>query len=155
IGWDDLLDALTFARGGTWESFVSITTQIDDSPWFPAEAARSLSALAHIDLQIDENQFRPRAWSIAPPVLAFVDSELVFLCGSRPRRLLTRLGEDADAIGGKVEVTTAHNGPSLVRLHGLALEDVTSLAASVESALGMSIRVIASPAERVLSVLPT
>ena len=57
--FDLLIDALTWLGGGSWDSFARLASQIDDSPWFPMEAARDLSALGHLDIELDPVTLSP------------------------------------------------------------------------------------------------
>src|ERR1051325_11387195 len=128
IGWDDLVDSLSYARSGTWQSFVGLATQLDDSPWFSVEAARLLSALGHLDIALEERTMRPETWSMSPTTLAVLDSGDAVLCGARSRRLLARLQDDANSIGGAVEVKSTTFGPSVIRIRGLDRDGMASVA---------------------------
>ena len=83
-----VLDALSYARAGSWRSLRAVTAPIDDAPWFSHEMARRLEALGHIQLEIDVRSLAPRRWCIAPPTVVAPESGPCFLAGRRSARLV-------------------------------------------------------------------
>jgi hypothetical protein len=153
--WDDLLDALTFALGGTWESFASIAGQLDDTPWFPLEAARTLSALGHIDLEFDKATLRPRAWFLSPPALLMCSEPgEAFLCGARSRRLVTELRRSIEVAGGVCTEERNVFGPSTLRMLVPDTADLDAVATSTNASGDWSLKLVANVPERLLSALP-
>src|SRR5205823_543201 len=108
--FDTLMDALCFAREGSWGAFEKLAFQIDDSPWFALEAARLLSALGHIDLVISPKNVRPVMWSVSPPMLMRTLEGFV-LAGFRSLDLMEKLRESVESNGGSVTERDSKNAP--------------------------------------------
>lgn len=155
VGFDELLDALSYARGGSWEVFASLANQLDDSPWFAPETARLLDALGHIDISMDRHKWRPDAWAVAPTSIAVVeDGRGAVLCGARSKRLLRRLSQDIASVGGSIETWTSPAGVAIVRLCGLDSESLAIVAESVTEYVGERIVMVDRAPLRLLSILP-
>ena len=108
LGFDALFGALCFARSGTWASYERIASQVNDAPWFSIESARTLSSLAHLEVEIEPRSARPLRWAIAPPTLATLpgpEPATAVFCGWRSDELAGRLTEDVKSLGGDVEAT--------------------------------------------------
>lgn len=133
---DNLLDALTFSRRGSWLEFKRLASQIDDSPWFPIESARMLSALGHIELSLDRHTMRPSSWSISPSTLALLPNGVdAILCGARWPELLERIQEDTEAIGGSVEFANNGLGPQTIVVRHLDQQGLRLVTKSTTDAL--------------------
>src|SRR3712207_2407195 len=86
--FDLLLEAVSYLHDSAWTGFehaVDAVDAVSDSPAPSArDAVRVLSALGHVDVQLDRGTVRPVAWSVSPPtLLRLADSEWL-LCGRRP-----------------------------------------------------------------------
>jgi hypothetical protein len=155
LGFDELLDGLSYARGGSWESFAGLANQLDDSPWFALETARVLVALGHIDLSMNRDKWRPEAWAIAPTAIAIVgDGGQAVLCGARSKKLLLRLSQDIASIGGAIERETSTASVGIMKLCGLDRESLATVAESVAEHVGEPIVVVDDVPRQLLSVLP-
>ena len=148
-----LIDALTWLGGGPWDSFARLASQIDDSPWFPMEAARDLSALGHLDIELDPATLRPRSWSIAPPTLAMTSSGTAVLCGARIPSLTEAICEDARSLGAEIVDELSARGLRTIGIKGLPVDDV-HLLASVVSTDQADVGVSVQPALQILDNLP-
>jgi hypothetical protein len=147
-GLGPMFDALCYARSGSWASFGRIASQVDDAPWFALEAARTLSALAHLELEVDAQSGRPVRWSVAPPALATLPSSdkcTALLCGWRSPELIQRLREDVEALGGEMTVDLKRRIPSRVTVV-LSFEDLQQVASSVSDSLNRPLAVSDRPA---------
>ena len=114
VDYDLLLDALSSIGSGSYATFRRIVEQQDDRPWAANEAARSLVALGHIDVQLDD-LLRPRSWSVAPATLVASPTG-AFLAGWRSPELLFALGRAAHDVAGRVEWTQQVSGPTRIGL---------------------------------------
>ena len=110
-----VLDALSYARTGSWRSLRAMTGPIDDAPWFAHETARRLEALGHIQLEVDEKSLLPKRWSIAPSTIVVPDLGPCFLAGSRSARLVHAIAEISELLEGEVRVVPQPDGPNVGR----------------------------------------
>ena len=153
---DDLLDALTFAKKGSWSEFYSLAIQINDAPWFPIESARMLSALGHIDLTLEPSTLRPESWAISPPTLAFIPNDKqAIICGARCPELIQRIRDDAEAIGGNIETTRNKVGPKLIRIHNLEITGLKDVIESTGEHLGIQLGLTESAGSKLAHLLPS
>ncbi len=120
VDHDLLLDALSYSQGGTWASFVKLASQLSDSPWFARETARDLSALGHIDLELDPVSLSPIKWAIAPATITSLpDTAGAVLCGFRSEFLIETISAIASELGGRLATEDQPNGPRRISIHGL------------------------------------
>jgi hypothetical protein len=152
---DVLLEALCFAQAGSWSAFDSLASRVDDAPWFSLEVARLLSSLGHLDLKLDSRTLRPERWAVAPPTLALIPEGGAVACGYRSERMLDRLRDDVEALGGEVHIDSQAEAPRVARLNGLVEEELREIAASAAGVLGIVIHVSTDAALRLASALPT
>lgn len=129
LDYDVLLDALCWSRSGSLPALRQLVSQRDDRPWATAEAARRLSALGHLDVEIDA-QLRPRSWSVAPSALVATTGS-AYLAGWRSAELLYELGRAARAADGRVEWIEQAGGPVQVAVVGVDDDDLDAVAAMV------------------------
>ena len=153
---DDLLDALTFAKRGSWSEFYSLAIQINDAPWFPIESARMLSALGHIDLTLEPSTLRPESWAISPPTLAFIPNDnKAIICGARWPELIQRIRDDAEAIGGNIETTRNKVGPEIIRIHNLEITELKDVIESTGKHLDIQLGFTESAGSKLAHLLPS
>ena len=114
-----VLDALSYARTGSWRSLRAMTAPIDDALWFAHETARRLEALGHIQLEVDEKCLLPKRWSIAPSTIVVPELGPCFLAGSRSARLVHAIAARGDYIDRRENVILL--GPSGVGKTHIAL----------------------------------
>lgn len=156
ITFDDLLDALTFARQGSWSEYHRLAGQVNDAVWFPTESARLFSSLGHIDLALDTSTLRPKNWAIAPSTLVtHAKRRAAFLCGARWPGLLDRLRDDVAAIGGSIQSIGSEGGPSTILVGNLDLTDLQLVAESTSDAIGQELHVSHRAADRLAQQLPS
>ena len=152
--FDLLLDATSYVGGGTWSVFQRLASQVSDSKWFPIESLHILSALGHLDVEWKEG--RPTHWRTAPTtIVAVEDAGNAFLAGRRSRRLLERIREDAEALGGRLQTAETGMGPARVSIEGLTREDLFLVAGSSSRHLSEEVFVSPSAADRLASLLPS
>jgi hypothetical protein len=151
---DLLLDALTYSGGGGWALFERLAQQVGEEPWFALEAARTLSSLGHIDLVVDLLSGRPTQWAVSPPTLCTTRGGAV-LCGARSSRLLERLRQDVEAIGGAIEIDANAAAPATVRVMGIDNADVADIAQSLSASVGFEVHASQGGARAIAAALPT
>jgi hypothetical protein len=151
---DLLLDALTYLGGGAWALFERLAQQVGEEPWFALEAARTLSSLGHIDLVVDLLAGRPTHWAVSPPTLCATPAGAV-LCGARSTRLVERLRQDVDALGGAVEMDTSAGAPATVLVTGIDNADVADVAQSLSVSVGVKAHASLGGARAMAAELPT
>ena len=150
-----VLDALSYAKTGSWRSLRSITAPIDDAPWFAHEAARRLEALGHIQLEIDEKNISPKRWSIAPATIVEPELGPCFLAGSRSARLIRAISEVAEDLEGEVRVVPQSDGPNVVEIHGLGKEGLMLLVDEINEHRRLELALSTHPASRIAVMLPS
>ena len=150
-----VLDALSYARTGSWRSLRTITAPIDDAPWFAHEVARRLEALGHIQLEIEANSLAPRRWCIAPPTVVEPESGPCFLAGSRSARLVRAVAEVVSReLAGDVCVVPQPDGPDVVEIHGLGSDELALLVDEINEHRGQELGLSTRPASRIAALLP-
>ena len=152
---DLVLDALSYARTGSWRSVRTITAPVDDAPWFAHEVARRLEALGHIQLEIDGRSLAPRRWAIAPPTVVSPESGPCFLAGSRSTRLVQALEDVVSGdLAGDLRVVPQPDGPSVVEIHGLGPDELALLVDEINEYRGQELGLSIHPASRIAAQLP-
>lgn len=150
-----VLDALSYARTGSWRSLRTITAPIDDAPWFAHEVARRLEALGHIQLEIDAKSLAPRRWCIAPPTVVEPESGPCFLAGSRSARLVRAVEEVVRGeLAGDVCEVPQPDGPDVVEIHGLGSDELALLVDEINEHRGQELGLSIRPASRIAALLP-
>ena len=149
------LDALSYARTGSWRSLCAITAPIDDAPWFAHEAARRLEALGHIQIEIDQRNMSPKRWSIAPSTIVQPQLGPCFLAGSRSSRLVKAITAVASILDGEVRVIPQPNGPKVVEIHGLGADELTLLVEEIQEQHRLELGLSISPDSRIAEMLPS
>lgn len=142
---DLILDALVVLSGGSWNSLERLIRYSSVERWEPVEAARNLSALGYIDLELDRHSLRPLRWSAAPATLAVLpDGMSAFVTGSRSEDLLEKVEHQTAARGGFTNRHVSSGRPVLLQVHGLAghafdeLAEETGLVCTRNSALSIA-----------------
>ena len=150
-----VLDALSYARTGSWRSLRTITAPIDDAPWFAHEVARRLEALGHIQLEIDAKSLAPRRWCIAPPTVVEPESGPCFLAGSRSARLVRAVEEVVRGeLAGDVCEVPQPDGPDVVEIHGIGSDELALLVDEINEHRGQELGLSTRPASRIAALLP-
>ena len=117
---DLILDALAATGGGTWRSLEQLIRYSTDERWEPLEAARNLSALGYIDVELHHDSLRPRRWSVAPPVMVVLPDGLsAFVSGGRTEQLLQGVDAEVREVGGWTFRHERDGRPVLVQVHGV------------------------------------
>jgi hypothetical protein len=130
---DTLLDALTYARSGTWETLKQMAAALHEDPMLAWTAARSLSALGHIELRIDAQTFRLAGWQIAPSMLVETGDGSWVLAGARSDGVIDQMDE---LLGGKLSYEEEDGAPTVLRTPVMSVAEAEGLANALLSPLG-------------------
>ena len=147
------IDALSYANDGRWSSLSSIVSRVDDSPWFSSEFSKLLEAFGHIEVVLDERTMRPASWSMCPPTIATVHDRHAIFLGARSSKLLERLRDDVNALGGTVLEEQAGNFPG-VDILDLEESDVYEVSRSLSEAIGVQVHFARRPGVALALALP-
>jgi hypothetical protein len=151
---DLLFDALSYVRVGNWDSFVTVTSQIDDSPWFASNFARLLSALGHMDLLLNRHNMRPQFWKLVDPVLVLLpDTKSATLLGYRTKKLVEAISHFATSLGGELKSEKYPGCPGVLIINGLSEYQLVNLAVEVKKELGITLTVNKSQIGQMLGLL--
>jgi hypothetical protein len=151
--WDLLVGAISYARRGSWTTFEAMAVAVKDSPWFALEAARLLSSLGHLNVELHPRSLRPQAWSLAPPTIASVEDKRAVLCGYRSPSLLEAIAADIEILNGRLVLESAEEGPTIASIEGLGFEELEELALASES-LPHPLQLSNRPSETIAAQLP-
>jgi hypothetical protein len=126
--WDAALDALMHLGGGSISSLESIALQLEGSSLFVDNFVRRLEALGHIAVERDpDNGWRPTRWEISPTCLAQNSDSAYTLTGFWPPRLREEISKKASELGGQVVSRSAADGPTIIRVTDVNVENVPLL----------------------------
>ena len=152
---DVLLDSLSYLGTGRWSTFQQLAKQVFDAPWYPASIGRVLSALGHIDIELDPFSLQPLAWQVSPSALVVVGTSEAVLVGRRSRVLLDKLAEMARDFGGRVTLKRAKTVPKTVSVVGLDYNALWLLARRCSDPLGKPLRFVRNFPLRLAARLPS
>jgi len=140
--YDTFLDALSYARAGSWNQFQKLARRINDAFYFPYQAAQALTSLGHIEVQLDPSSLRPMAWTIAPALLVVPPlGGGAFLCGFRSSVTLDALSAVVNELGGVVDVSALQGAPSKISVRGLSNDDLQFVAEYVSHETGVPLSI--------------
>lgn len=148
---DTLLDALTYGRSGSWERLRQMAGALHEDPMLAWTAARTLSALGHIDLILAPRDLRLSGWQIAPTALVETSDGSWVLAGARSDATVDRLDSLS---GGSLSYEEESSGPTVLRLPPMSVAAASGLANALPSPLGGTARVTPSFSARVAAGLP-
>lgn len=137
---DLLLDSLSYAQAGAWRELERLALEVDDSPWFPREAARALQALGHMETEFSSSNLHPTRWATAPTALISNSAGRHILCGQRSHDLLSALRAHVEMLEGTLTATAQEFGPALVEVLGLSVKDVDLIASDLTEHGGHTVR---------------
>jgi hypothetical protein len=113
---DVVLDALSYMISGGPDQLRGIASDLNADDLFTWRTARLLSALGHLDVELDPNSLRLRTWHVAPPCLVQVAEDTWVLAGARSEKLLEQLEAIIRGRGGQLSRMDQEDGPSIVRV---------------------------------------
>jgi hypothetical protein len=113
---DLVLDALSYMIGGSPDQLRGIASDLNADDLFVWRTVRLLSALGHLDVELDSNSLRLRTWHIAPPCLVQVAVSAWVLTGARSDKLVEQLEATVRVRGGQLSRTIQDDGPSIIRV---------------------------------------
>jgi hypothetical protein len=155
IGADVLLDAMCYMRVGSWQAFKTMAASVDDSAIYAFELARTLAALAHIDLELDSLTCRPSRWSVSPTVFAQLRDGRFLLCGWRSEPLVAQIRSLVESEnGGTTTSTTTELGVPVIEISGCSMDAMRAIADLLAERIGSPIYVERDAAMSILRASP-
>jgi hypothetical protein len=150
-----LLDALCYMRIGTWQAFQTLAAAVNDSPTFAPELIRTLAALAHIDIELDEHHSRPIRWSISPTTLVPISDDKAVLCGWRSESVIERLQALVSGEGGIVSLKQTALGIPLIQIEELKSQALQEVADRLSKEVRHFVTVFSNPQRHILGSVPS
>lgn len=145
---DVLLDALSYARAGSWRRFQELAGRVRRGYRFAYRAAERLSGLGHMEVGRVRPSMRPHCWAIAPPTIVRVPGEeQAFLAGLRSRAVVDTLQAVVEELDGFLQGEPARDGPMTLRIMGLGRDELELVASEASDRLGMEVAVSEAPWE--------
>jgi hypothetical protein len=141
---DIWFDAACFLGKGSTATFESLVAAENVDPWHATTLLRDMSWLGLIDLEYKEGM-RPRAWSVAPPALAFCEERRGFLAGFRDPALLDALVSAITSRGGRVIRRELHGRPELIVVEAISIEQARDALSGTRDAHGRQLEVVEIP----------
>jgi hypothetical protein len=153
---DTVYDALCYSGSGGWGNLESILSSHVELPWLVQEFAKNLVDLGFIDVQLSDDNTRPRYWSCSPPALVIPDDCHAYVTGFRNKSLIHDLQEKIDAVATSSFFHQREMAPSLYRwkINGLDIDTINDLLGGIKDPFGRALKVVRSPAEFILKNMP-
>jgi hypothetical protein len=159
--FDVLLETLSYLTDSAWGGFEFAVEVLDgefgSNVSSARDAARVLSALGHIDVQLDRRTLRPVAWSVSPPTLLPIAAQEWLLCGRRASSTLAAVIREAERQGIRAMLEPVSGQPTRIVLRSLddpSPETIEAIAAAVREG-GHEILVNTRGAADLARALPT
>jgi len=152
--WDQAFESVCYLRGGSISDLAYIVGQVSGGSIGVDRIVRSLSALGHVDFQLDD-RCRPQDWSVAPAVVVFTSISRAHLAGYRSKSMVNQIRGRITEVGGDVVEIPNQNSPTTIELHvpeGSDLQDL--LAGIVDPSTGAGLLIEHECATRLLSSIP-
>ncbi|MBY0567339.1 MAG: hypothetical protein K2P70_08510 [Hyphomonadaceae bacterium] len=150
--FDLLLDAATYLTSGSYERFRTLAGAVSEEEGFPAQAARTLSALGHLDFDVDPRDGSVHGWRVAPSCLVETADGAWVLAGARSKSFVARLRGRVAQLDGRLIDEPMTGGPERVAF--VIAPEALSLLAETETPLGRPLLVASKFSARLISCLP-
>jgi len=148
---DDVFEALCFMRHGTAEDLHNVAARLSGGIVGLDRLTRYLSALGHIDVELDEN-CRPSSWSVSPTVLVMTSQLTAYLAGFRSSGLVDRITKRVSEAGGEVELIRNQSAPVTVMIRAVSAGHwATILDGITDPVTGRGVSCVENPCRRILS----
>lgn len=113
---------------------------------------RDLAWLGHLDIETGPTH-RAKNWSISPPVLSMIGSKSAVLAGFRCDALIDKLRQEAVLRGGELVANRRPDSPTVVRIEGLAEEELVELASGIKDPHGRQLKIASGVPETILAFI--
>lgn len=126
--WDQAFESVCYLRAGSISDLAYIVGQVSGGSVGVDRIVRSLSALGHIDVELDD-RCRPGKWSVSPAVVVVTSESRGHLAGFRSKKLVAEVTDRVQGQGGRVEHVENYNSPTIIEIHipeGCDFEDLLS-----------------------------
>ena len=149
---DLLFDSLCYLGGGRATRLTDLTSLVGPEPWAGHEFLRNLSALGHIDIELNGHFNRPARWWIAPPVAVQASDHRFFLAGFRSRFLVSEIKNRLNEVGVSLVMATQDRAPSAIFIDGADFDGLSRELSGLADPFGRELRVILNPASLLAEV---
>lgn len=113
--WDDVLEAMCYLRHGTFTELEAIASRLSAGRVGVDRLVRYLSALGHIDIEMNE-RIRPERWCVSPAVVVRTGSHQAHLAGFRSAEFIDEIMKTVTHLGGEVGFIQNSHAPTLVSI---------------------------------------
>lgn len=155
VDWSAGFDALCHIGGGRTSALVDIASQMEEGGLFADAFVRRLEGLGHIELERDPMSLLATAWEVIDPILVGLPDGSFVAIGFRSEHMMVAIEDGVHAAGGCLSLDRSVNAPPVVRISGLADEDLRRLADAMQKATGRPVAVVPRAADRLVGQLPT
>lgn len=154
VDWHASFDALCHVGGGPSSALDRIAMQMEGSGLFGDTFARRLEALGHIEIERDPTSLRPISWEVVDPTLVQKSGGEILLIGFRSDRMMVEVEDFAHAARAEVSIDRDVDAPPVVKIVGLAGQDLVPLLGAIEESTHRTPVLSPSGAEGLAAMLP-
>jgi hypothetical protein len=149
-----IYDALCYLKEGTFDRLSSIVRRKNDEAWAPYDVLRQLVGLGHLDLELDSNTLKPRAWRISDPALVLTGDKKFTVTGWSSETFIEQLAEVSSSLGGTLRVTEFHDKFPIVEIVGIHSDSIDGFAEIVSAVSAFPISCTKNFTKKLLAATP-
>lgn len=153
FGPDILFDAICYLGGGRASRLTKLASSIGQEPWAAQEFVRNLSALGHIDVELNEALSSPVRWWSAPPTIAQIEPGKGFLAGFRSSQLISEIEIRLKTVGAEVIRVELSRAPTAIFLEGANLDTLEDVLSGIADPYGRALRFVEEPAKAIARIV--
>jgi hypothetical protein len=150
-----IYDALCYLKEGSFERLSGIVRSKDDEAWAPYEVLRKLVGLGHLDLELDQNTLKPRAWRISDPALVLTGDNKFTVTGWSSEKFIDQLSEVSSSLGGELRIIEPIDRFPIVEILGIDSNNIDIFADIVSAVSSFPIACTKNFTKKLLSSIPS